>query len=129
MNIPSLRFQVRLREASDLMAVGRTVGEALGITLQPSYHELFGGQPALESYVLGLWITLTERSGTESKPHVFKLVAGAANDSLWGDDETSISEYIARLLTQDGIKQWYVPTRSELLADAGLSVDDMIAEE
>ncbi len=59
MSQPRVNFQVRRRDSASLAEMGRRAGLALGCTFTPSQAKEFEGDEVLESYLLGLWITLT----------------------------------------------------------------------
>jgi hypothetical protein len=124
MSQPQINFQVRINDSADVQALGERVGRALGCSFTRSYADEFEGAEALETQLLGLWITLTRRPASAKHPLPnYRLVGTVMIDDLpeWGDELIVISPYIQGLLERHDGPGWYVPDLAELRSDAGLA--------
>jgi hypothetical protein len=133
MTVPQISFQVRTRSAASLAEIAARVGAALGCSFEASHDASFEPGDAFEARLLGLQISVSKiivlsddddaPAGDGSQTYV---VMGGLHPDLEEDWQRegppqSISEYIRGLMTTVDGDGWYVPTRHELLAEAGIA--------
>jgi len=112
-------FQVRIREATTLAEVGTRVEQALECTFHRSEARLFAGTPALETTLLGLWITLSILGGEPDGEAQTFVLMGTLKDDLdvrWGGDlpRIDISKFILGVLRSYDSGAWNIPDAEDL---------------
>ncbi len=115
---PSIRFLVRIRNQASLTDMSARVGSALNCVFTPA-GECEGGD-LLEAEALGLWLTLTYRYQPDDQGRfIYHLVGGPRETPQvpWNPEATDISPYIQGVLSYRDSPDWYVPDKSELLAE------------
>jgi hypothetical protein len=127
MHDPQVSFQIRINDSASLEEIGARVEQALQCQFSPSTSNFFSGEPALESFCLGLWITLScEMQLTEnSDPTNYALMGTLRGDleATWEDNYSiiSISQYILAVMKKLDSETWYIPDSEELYLEAGLT--------
>lgn len=129
MNLPQISFQVRINERATLEEMGRRVAAVLGCEFRPSENDFYEEGEALESFSLGLWISISadpEIPEGELRNYVLMGLVRDEFDYEWGDDieVASISPYILGLMLIADGGDWYIPDLEELYEEAGLDADD-----
>jgi hypothetical protein len=112
-------FQVRIREAATLADLGTRVEQALECAFHPSEARLFAGAPALETTLLGLWITLSFLRGVPDGEVQTFVLMGMLKDDLdvrWGGDlpRIDMSEFMLGVLRSYDSGGWYIPDSEDL---------------
>jgi hypothetical protein len=120
-----INFQVRINDNASLSEIGSRVGKVLDCNFTQSEAEEFEGDEALETRVLGIWITLNFYPNLpEGEIRNYRLVGDVPEDieMPWNDEIINISEYILGILTRQDKPGWYIPQMKELLNEAGIDL-------
>lgn len=127
---PQISFQVRTKSTASLAEIATRVSTALGFALAPSRDPSFEPGEAFDASVLGLQISLSRivdlrGDGPSDGPQTYVVMGGLRPDleADWESDEPahSISDYVRCVMAALDGEGWYVPTRQELLAEAGIA--------
>ncbi len=126
MSHPLISFQVRVRSAETLDEIGARVTRALGCRFEPSEDREFFRGEGLESYALGLRITLSHDPGAPDGEERIYILRGLVRDDIavqQGIDPptTSISKFIFGVMKTLDQPSWYIATKKELLEEAKIS--------
>jgi hypothetical protein len=127
MHNPQISFQVRINDNASLEEIGARVEQALQCQFSPSSSNFFSGDPALESFCLGLWITLScEMQLAENSDQNNYILMGSLRGDLeanWEDNYSiiSISQYILAVMKNLDSETWYIADSEELYLEAGLT--------
>lgn len=130
---PQISFQVRIKSTAPLADIVARVGTALGVALAPSRDRSFEPGEAFDASALGLQISVSaivdmRDDAPTDGPQTYVVMGGLRPDleADWESDEPvhSISNYVRSIMTALDGDGWYVPTRQELLAEAGIAGDD-----
>ena len=118
-------FQIRINERVGLEEIGARVGKALDLHFTPSHAKNFEGDEALETTVLGLWITLNYIvPAPNSEVRNYRLTGTPRTEliGVWDDKFTDfdISLYILEVLVKLDDSRWYIPDLKEMYLESGL---------
>lgn len=100
--------------------MGERLSNALNCRFTPSHADEFEGDDILEAEALGLWITLSYREQHDDQgKRIYHLVGDIRKDinQPWGRTFIDISSYIQGVLVRRDSSDWYVPEKSELIAE------------
>lgn len=122
-----VNFQIRINDTANLEEIGLRVSKALNCTFTPSEANEFEGDEALETEILGMWITLNYYPDLPEKQIRNYRLTGDVPENIkipWGDKVIDISEYILGVLTRVDSNEWYIPEMNEKLSEAGLDLSE-----
>jgi len=122
-----VNFQIRINDTANIEEIGLRVSKALNCTFTPSEANEFEGDEALETKILGMWITLNYYPDLpEGQRRNYRLTGDVPENIKmpWGDETIDISEYILGVLTRVDSNEWYIPDMNEKLSEAGLDVSE-----
>lgn len=121
----SIGFQVRIQQKVNMDELANRIGKILGCKFTPGYSERFDEDFAYLSSCLGLSLELLSPDIPDKTSSGKFALFGFTNDQLSADwppnhQHTSISIYILRLLQSLDSEEWYIPTKDEILSEAGI---------
>ncbi|MEP6519603.1 hypothetical protein [Microcoleus vaginatus] len=122
-----VNFQIRINDTANIEEIGLRVSKALNCTFTPSEANEFEGDEALETKILGMWITLNYYPDLpEGQMRNYRLTGDVPENIKmpWGDETIDISEYILGVLTRVDSNEWYIPDMNEKLSEAGLDLSE-----
>jgi hypothetical protein len=122
-----VNFQIRINDTANLEEIGLRVSKALSCSFTPSEANEFEGDEALETEVLGMWVTLNYYPVLpEGQMRNYRLTGDVPENIKmpWSDEVINISEYILGVLIRVDSKQWYIPDLNEKLSEAGLDLSE-----
>ena len=120
-----ISFQIRVIDNATLEEICTRVGKALNCTFVPSEHKLFAGDEALETEILGLWITINYfPTKDEGKIRNYRLTGEIAERLQYPEANViDVSEYMLGILTRIDAAAWYIPDLNEKLSESSLTLE------
>ncbi|HMS44679.1 MAG TPA: hypothetical protein PKC68_02660 [Alphaproteobacteria bacterium] len=121
----SIGFQVRIQQQINIEELANRIGKILGCIFTPGYSERFDSDSAYLSNCLGLSLELLSPDISDNSSSGKFALFGFVNKEVsinWpvNHQYTSISLYILRLLQNLDNQNWYIPTKDEILSEAGI---------
>ncbi|MFN8510820.1 MAG: hypothetical protein U0Z75_09755 [Deinococcaceae bacterium] len=118
-------FQVRIVQKDNIEELVKRIEPILGCKFTPGYSDNFQGDFAYISSCLGLSIELLPTDILDIEVSQKFGLFGFTNKNLlcnWPENHryTTISMYILRLLQTLDDENWYIPTKKEILMEAGI---------
>ncbi len=120
-----LSFHVRITSFETIEDIVTRVEKSLRCTFIKSLADELSDTEAFETKILGLWITLNCHTdlNLEHNKKTYQLIGDVPEnfDMPWDDSPViDISSYILGLLVRNDSSDWYKPSQSDLLHEAGL---------
>lgn len=120
----SIGFQVRIKEQINIEELANRIGKIIGCIFTPGYSQHFDDSAYL-STCLGLSLELLSPDISDNSLSGKFALFGFVNKEVsinWplNHQYTSISLYILRLLQNLDNQNWYIPTKDEILFEAGI---------